>query len=47
MFGIRTLNISDLYERQRNKDNRRKKVSVRKSFVSFDFSDYSMMYDEF
>jgi hypothetical protein len=47
MFGIRTLNISDLYERQRNKDNRTKKVSVRKSFVSFDFSDYSMMYDEF
>ena len=47
MFGIRTLNISDLYERQRNKDNRTKKVSVRKSFVGFDFSDYSMMYDEF
>lgn len=47
MFGIRTLNISDLYERQSNKDNRTKKVSVRKSFVSFDFSDYSMMYDEF
>lgn len=47
MFGIRTLNISDLYERQRNKDNRTKKVSARKSFVSFDFSDYTMMYNEF
>ena len=47
MFGIKTLNISDIYERQRNKDNRTKKVSVRKSFVCFDFSDYSMMYDEF
>ena len=47
MFGISTLNISDLYERQRNKDNRTKKVSVRKSFVSFDFSQYNLMYDKF
>ena len=47
MFNIKTLNISDYYQRHNNKENKTKKVSIRKSFVSFDFSDYSMMYDEF
>ena len=47
LFNIKTLNISDYYQRHNNKANKTKKVSVRKSFVSFDFSDYSMMYDEF
>lgn len=47
MFNIKTLNISDYYQRHNNKENKIKKVSVRKSFASFDFSDFSMMHDEF
>lgn len=47
MFGISTLNISDLYNRQHNKESKTKKVSVKKSFVSFDFSQYNLMYDDF
>ena len=47
MFGISTLNISDFQKRQKNIESKPKKVSVKKSFVCFDFSDFTLMYDEF
>ena len=51
MFGISTLNISDLIQRQQEKGKKHKKKNTKNQDKqiegSFDFSDYTLMYAEF
>ena len=51
MFGISTLNISDLIQRQQEKGKKPKKKNTENQEKqiegNFDFSDFDLMYDEF
>jgi len=47
VFGISTLNISDLHNRKLMAEKEPKQKKVIKQFDNFDFSNYSLMYDDF